>query len=233
MMAITAALLMHCVDAQSSINTPPQPGTPAHDAKDSTTSEQAEHSGKRSLTPPPLRTVRDHWNLFVGETLSPVSAASTMFNASFSQVTHSDPRYGSNAAAYGQRIGTSAADIGTQNFFGDFLIASAFHEDPRYFRRGSQYGFWNRFGYAISRAVIVRTDSGRSSFNWDNVLGSALSTGFSNLYYPPPSRTGGAMLIHFGTDVADTGFINLAPEFWPDFRRKVFGWYHHPSTKGH
>jgi hypothetical protein len=30
----------------------------------------------------------------------------------------------------------------------------------------------------------------------------------------------------------DTGFVNLAPEFWPDFRRKVFGRYHHPRKKG-
>jgi hypothetical protein len=39
------------------------------------------------------------------------------------------------------------------------------------------------------------------------------------------------MLIHFGTSFADNGFVNLAPEFWPDFRRKVFGRFHHSSTQ--
>lgn len=231
MSTITAALLVHSAHAQSLLNTPPQPGIPAHDVRGSSSSEKAGHPDNHSEEPPQLHTVRDHWNLFISETLSPLSAAGTIFNASFSQVTHSDPRYGSNATAYAQRIGASAADIGTQNFFGDFLIASAFHEDPRYFRRGNQYGFWNRFGYAVSRAFVIRTDSAHSSFNWDNVLGSAMSTGFSNLYYPPRSKTGSAMLIHFGTDVADNGFVNLAPEFWPDFRRKVFGRYRHPSKK--
>jgi hypothetical protein len=169
----------------------------------------------------PISTVQEHWSLFMHETFGPISAAGTMFNAGFSQVTNSDPRYGTNGTAFGQRIGASAADIASQNFFGDFLVASAFHEDPRYIRLGEENGFWHRFGYAISRAAIIRTASGSSSFNWDNCLGSAMSAGFSNLYYPSSSRTGGAMLIHFGTSVADNGFVNLAPEFWPDFRRKV------------
>jgi hypothetical protein len=81
---------------------------------------------------------------------------------------------------------------------------------------------WSRVGYAISRAVVIRTDTGGSSFNWSNTLGSAMSAGLSNAYYPPPSRTGGAMLIHFVSSVAGAGFANLAPEFWPDFKQKVF-----------
>lgn len=175
--------------------------------------------------PPPLQTVGDHWNLFLGETFSPLSAGATVFNSLFSQATNSDPRYGKDGIAFAQRIGASAADIAAQNLFGDFAIASALHEDPRYIRKGEGYTKWQRFTYAVSRAVLIRTSSGRRSFNWDNFLGSAMSTGFSNLYYPPPSRTGGAMLIHFATDVADNGFVNLAPEFWPDFKRKFFG--HH------
>jgi hypothetical protein len=78
-------------------------------------------------------------------------------------------------------------------------------------------------GHAISRAMVMRKDDGTNGFNFDNVFGSALSTGFSNLYYPPPSRTLGAILSHYGIDIADNGFVNLVPEFWPDFRNKVFG----------
>jgi hypothetical protein len=80
----------------------------------------------------------------------------------------------------------------------------------------------SRFAYAVSRAVVIRTDAGGRSFNWSNVLGTAMSAGLSNAYYPPPSRTGGAMMIHFATSVAGAGFANLAPEFWPDFKKKVF-----------
>ena len=173
-----------------------------------------------------LRSTDAKWMHFLRETASPLTVGAGAFNASFSQVTNTDPKYGVNGIAYAKRYGASLADIAAQNFFGDFVIASAFHEDPRYFRKGSGHSLLYRMGYAISRAVVIRRDSGGNAFNFDNLLGSAMGTGFSNLYYPPASRTKGAMLMHFWTDVADNGFVNLAPEFWPDFRRKVFRWHH-------
>ena len=164
------------------------------------------------------------------ETASLLTLGGGTFNAGFSQVTHTDPKYGGGAGAFAERFGASVADIATQNFFGDFAVASAFHEDPRYFHMGRGHPFWTRVGYAISRAAVIRKDSGGDTFNFDNLLGSALSTGFSNLYYPPASRTGKGMLMHWGIDVADNGFVNLVPEFWPDFRDKVLR-RHHPIAK--
>ena len=176
----------------------------------------------------PLQTTRAKFDNFAKETVGPLTWGGGAFNALFSQVTDTDPRYGVNRVALGKRFGASLADIASQNFFGDFLVASAFHEDPRYHRKGEGFSLWYRFGYAISRSVVIRKDSGGNAFNFDNVLGSAASSAFSNIYYPPASRNGPAMLMHFWTDVADYGFVNLAPEFWPDFKRKVFGhWMRH------
>src|SRR5215471_10395656 len=98
----------------------------------------------------------------------------------FSQLTQTDPRYGKGSLAFAKRCGASMADIVTENFFGDFVVASAFHEDPRYRRKGPGRSLVYRAGYAISRALVIRKDTGGNSFNFDNVLGSALSTGFSN-----------------------------------------------------
>lgn len=170
---------------------------------------------------PPLRSTKEKWDNFLSETASPLTFAGGSFNAVFSQVTKTDPQYGVGRKALAERFGASLADIASQNFFGDFVVASAFHEDPRYFRMGRGHGFWMRVGYAISRAVVIRRDDVGNTFNFDNVLGSAASTVFSNLYYPPASRTGKGMLMHWGIDVADNGFVNLAPEFWLDFRDKV------------
>jgi hypothetical protein len=177
-------------------------------------------------SPAPIVTVREKWNYFLRETASPLTFGGGSFNALFSQMTHTDPQYGVNGVALAKRFGASLADIATENFFGDFVTASLLHEDPRYFRLGEGHRFWQRVGYAISRAVVIRKDSGGNQFNFDNLIGSAASSAFSNVYYPPPSRTGKAYLMHFGIDVADYGFVNLAPEFWPDFRRKVFGSIH-------
>ncbi len=183
---------------------------------------------------PPIPTARDKWNNFAHETVSPLTFGAGTFNALFSQATNTDPKYGTDAAGFGQRFGASLADIATQNFFGDFAVASLFHEDPRYRRLGSGHGLLYRVGYAISRALVIRKDSGGNGFNFDNVLGSAMSAGFSNLYYPPASRSAQANFMHYSIDVADNGFVNLAPEFWPDFRRKLFGHHHHaPQPSGH
>lgn len=192
---------------------------PATAAPTQTTPRRAESAADpQSL---PMRTRQEKWNNFVHETISPLTFGGGTFNAAFSQLTNTDPKYGTDSVAFGKRFGASIADIASQNFFGDFVVASALHEDPRYFRMGEGHSLRRRAGYAISRALVIRKDTGGNTFNFDNVLGSALSTGFSNLYYPSASRTGSSILMHFLIDVADNGFVNLAPEFWPDFRRKV------------
>src|SRR5579863_7297268 len=123
-----------------------------------------QNSADRAVVPPPAPSfnapanapapsVSEKWNFFVSETFTPMTLAAGAFNGAVSQVTNSDPRYGVGAIAYAERFGASNADIVTQNFFGDFVMASVFHEDTRYTRRGPTYGgVWRRAGYAISRA---------------------------------------------------------------------------------
>jgi hypothetical protein len=182
----------------------------------------ASTASSRPLSSPAVTSqspVSRNWNHFVGETFAPLMPAAATFNGSLSQATNSDPKYGVGAGALGQRIGASAANIATQNFFGDFVMASAFHQNTIYMRRGPGYGgIWKRAGYAISRAFIAQRDRGGDEFNWSNVTGTAMSAGFSNLYYPPASRTGGATALNFGTSLAGSAFANLRPEFWPDFK---------------
>jgi hypothetical protein len=188
-----------------------------------------------STTPPaapPTPGVSEKWHSFVRETFSPLSLGAGAFNAGVSQAMNSDPCYGVGAGPFAERFGASSVDIVTQNFFGDFVMASALHEDTRYVRRGAAYGGkWKRGRYAISRAFLTRADTGGATFNWSNLTGTAMSAGVSNLYYPPASRTGGATAIHFGTSLIGGGLANLYPEFWPDFRRMLAR--HHLFPSGH
>ena len=183
----------------------------------------------QDIAPPPDSTVHsstlsapsvsEKWNFFVNETASPFTLAAAGFNATVSQITRSAPLYGRHPwkdDAFVKRVGASLGDIVSQNFFGDFVLASAFHEDTRYVRKGPSRKTWARVGYAISRAVITRTDSGDPTFNFANVLGSAASAGLSNAYYPPVSRTLSVSLTNVGTSVAGSGLANLMPELGPD-----------------
>jgi len=172
--------------------------------------------------PPP--SVSEKWNFFERETLSPLTLAASGFDATASQLTRSAPLYGRHPwkrGAFPKRFAATLGDNISQNFFADFVMASALHEDTRYVRKGPSQGTWRRIGYAISRAVVTRTDSGAATFNWANVIGCALSAVLSNAYYPPVSRTAKVGAVNWGTNVAGAGLTNLAPEFGPEVRHWI------------
>lgn len=180
----------------------------------------------------PRVTVAKRWQFFQEETFQTMTLAAGAFNACLAQATNSDPQYGVGTGPLAERFGASVADITSQNFLVDFAMATAFHEDTRYVRRGPSYGgIWARVGYAVSRAFVTRTDTGGRTFNWANLTGTSLSLGVSNIYYPPASRTRQAMEIRLGVGIAGAGLGNLFPEFWPDFRRMLER--HHLFPRSH
>lgn len=173
-----------------------------------------------STTPAP--SIREKWDFFLDETVTPFTLVAAGLDATASQLTRSAPLYGRHfwaSGAFPKRFGATVGDDVSQNFFADFLLASALHEDTRYVRKGPGRKLWPRIGYAISRAVITRTDDGSATFNWANVTGCAMSAGLSNAYYPPVSRTVSDALTNWGTNVAGAGLTNLMPEFGPDVGR--------------
>jgi hypothetical protein len=181
--------------------------------------QTSEASATATLSPP---SVSEKWDHFESETFAPLTLGAGAFNAAVSQASNSTPLYGRQLwPSYAERFGSAAGDIASQNFFGDFLLASAFHQDTRYLRRGPQYRLLPRIAYAISRSLITRTDAGAATFNASNVLGTAMSAALSNAYYPPASRTPSAAALNWGTSVAGSGMANLLPEFWPDFHAWV------------
>lgn len=163
-------------------------------------------------------TFSDKWQLFKEETVAPVLVIGSAVTTAVSHVTHSDPRYGLGTKAFAERLGASTADNISQNFFSDCLVATALHQDTRYRRRGPAHRFWARMGYAVSRAFVTRKNTGGNTFNWSNFVGTGMSAGLSNAYYPSLSRTSGAILINWSTAVIGAGFGNLFPEFMPDMR---------------
>jgi hypothetical protein len=171
-------------------------------------------------------TVKQKFQLFAKETFDPFTAGAAAAGAALSQAGNDDPRYGEGAGPYGERFGAAVADITTQNFFSDAVLASLLHEDPRYFRRGPEFGVWYRVGYALSRVVVTRTDAGKDRFNYSGMLGMGMGIALSNAYYPESSVNGKEVASRFETSVAASALSNLLPEFWPDIHQKFF---HHKS----
>jgi hypothetical protein len=170
---------------------------------------------------PPLKT-KDKFLLFLKETADPFTIFGAVAGATYSHVTQEDPRYGEGARAYRQRIGAAYADVATQNFFADALLATLFKDDPRYFRLGPKATVMKRVGYSLSRVAVCRSDSGKDRICFSSLLGTAMGIGLSNAYYPRADQTGKEMLSRVETSFSAAALSNLLPEFWPDIKQKFF-----------
>ena len=174
-------------------------------------------------------TVKQKFKLFAKETFDPFTPAAAAAGAAVSQTDNDDPKYGYGGRAYAQRFGAALADMTSQNFFQDAVLASLLHEDPRYFRNGPEYSFWHRVGHALSRVAVTRADSGKTTFNYAGILGMGMGIGLSNVYYPAASVNGTEVAKRIGTSLAASALYNLLPEFWPDLRQKIS---HHKADSG-
>ncbi len=168
----------------------------------------------RPLTP------KEKFNLFAKETVDPFTFVASAAGAALSQIDNDNPKYGHGAGPYAERFGAAMADVTTQNFFSDVMLATLLHEDPRYFRRGPEFRFWYRVGYALSRVVVTRTDKGTDRFNYSGILGMSMGIALSNAYYPDASVNASEVGYRFGTSLAASALANILPEFWPDIHEK-------------
>ncbi len=119
----------------------------------------------------------------------------------------------------------------TASIFITGLYPSLLRQDPRYYRLGDG-GFSHRVGYAVSRILVTRQDSGRKAFNVSEVLGSFSSSALAVTYYPKSQRDFSDVAERAGIQFAfDAGF-NVLKEIYPDIERKFFGRKRKP-TDGH
>jgi hypothetical protein len=143
------------------------------------------------------------------------------FLAGINQAENSEPGYGQGAQGYGKRFGASFADGTIENYLTGAVLPSLLRQDPRFFQSGKG-GFWRRTGYAMSRIVVTRTDSGHEQFNFSEVVGSAASAAISTYsYHPSDDRTLSNTASVWGTQVGYDTITIVVKEFWPDIRRKL------------
>lgn len=151
----------------------------------------------------------------------PIQFAWYGFLSGISQAENSEPGYGQGWEGYGKRYGAAFADGTIENFMTSAVLASLFRQDPRFFQSETG-GFVHRAGYAVSRIVITRADSGRQQFNFSEVLGSAMAAGISTYSYHPKADQTIANTAHvWGSQIGYDTLTIVIKEFWPDVRRKL------------
>ncbi len=133
--------------------------------------------------------------------------------AGIEQATNEFSGYGRGWEGYGKRYGAGLADTSIGGMLGGAVLPSLFHQDPRYFYKGTGTK-WHRALYAMSTAVMARGDNGKWQPAYASILGDFGSGAISNLYYPPDDRNGAELtilngLLAVGSDAAG----NLLQEF--------------------
>ncbi len=158
------------------------------------------------------------FQLFFKSVTDPWPFALTGVVAGISQADDSFAEYGQGMEGYAKRYGASYTDYFTGNFFGNAVLPSMLHEDPRYYQRGT--------GSIVSRALWAagstgwcKRDNGTWGPNYSNVVGNLIGAAISNVYYPADDRTVGGT-IERGVTVTVEGAVGAELiEFWPDIAR--------------
>lgn len=196
---------------------------------------------------PPL-TSGQKFNVVFRSSFDPVQFAWYGFLSGISQAEDSEPGFRQGGKGYAKRYGAAFADGTIENFITGAIFPSILHQDPRFFQSGKG-SFAHRSGYAVSRIFVTRTDSGKSQFNYSEVVGSALSATISTNTYHPRAfittrydpATGTLTSIHnqsdrtlsntlsvWGSQVGYDTITIVVKEFWPDIHRKLS----HKQSKG-
>lgn len=142
----------------------------------------------------------------------PVSFLAIAGIAGVEQYHNVFPDYGSGIEGYGKRYGAALANHVTGNLFAKAIYPSIFHQDPRYFYKGTGSGTSRAF-YAVSSAFITRSDSGHRQPNYSHILGGFTAAAISNLYYPESDRGASLVLVNGLADIGADAAANLIREF--------------------
>jgi hypothetical protein len=141
--------------------------------------------------------------------------------AAYSLGTNATPEFGHGGLGYARYLWHSAVDQTSENYMVEFVVPVVTREDTRYYTLG-RGGFWKRTGYALSRAVVTRSDSDKEVFNFSEVVGAGASAGLSSLYYPSRERSIGNTGKEWGVDVGIDAVSFVVKEFWPDINHWLF-----------
>jgi hypothetical protein len=138
---------------------------------------------------------------------------------------NSNPKYGTDKAGFGERLGAAFIRQNSQAVLSDGVFAAVFHQDPRYYSRGSG-SFMGRVFYSASRVLVTRTDAGNETANTSQLVGYAGAAALTMTYYPAVSATWSNTVKGYGISLLGSALGNEVHEFAPDLIHRVFHRHH-------
>lgn len=165
----------------------------------------------------------DRWQKFklaANNSVSLATISAALLGSAYGQAINSPAGYHQGGEGYAKRFGADMARSASANLFGTFLIASALHEDPRFYVRRN-LSFKESLKYAAVRVVITRSDRGNRVVNFAGVLGPLAGEGLANTYYPEGNRGVSSTFIRYGADLGWKFGGHLLRQYWPSINRRL------------
>lgn len=172
---------------------------------------------------------REKLELSGWEQLQPWAFGTQIIAAGWEHLLNSDPKYGTDKAGFGERLGAATLRQGTQAILADGVFAAAFKEDPRYYVLGSG-SILHRAVYAATRVVIIRKDDGAESVNYAQLVGYAGASALTMTYYPAVSATWPKTAQGYAISLVGAALGNGVHEFLPEVVRAVFHRHRKPKA---
>jgi hypothetical protein len=155
-----------------------------------------------------------------GHLVDPLSFVWSAAGAGIGQWRDSPPEWGQGAQGLSKRFAASEAWKATQNSLA-LGFDTALGLDPR-FHPSHETRIWPRIRGAVGQTFLAYTDSGGRMFNYSEIGSSYGASFIANSWFPPHSN-GPVNALERGTiGLSLNTASNVAKEFWPDIRRKVF-----------
>lgn len=142
------------------------------------------------------------------------------FGAGIAQWNNTPREWGGGAGAYGKRYASALGVSASRQAFA-FGMETAFHQDPRYFPSTSKT-FKARLGNVIKQVFVAKNDDGEAVPAYSRLVSAFAAGQLGNAWQPASNNSVGDGLIRGAIIVASDAGVNLATEFIPAFRKRVY-----------
>jgi len=142
----------------------------------------------------------------------PISILGAAFLAGIYQASDEYGGYGQGAQGYAKRFGATYGDVFIGTFIDSAILTSVFHQDPRYFYRGTG-STKSRLLYALGNSVMCKGDNKKYQPNYSAIVGSFATSAISYTYYPASDRNATLLVQTALIRIAEGSVAGLFQEF--------------------
>ena len=150
--------------------------------------------------------------LSVRSITDPYVFARVGLQAGVQQVRGTYPEYGDDVGGYFTRFASDYGDALAGRLIGSALLPIVFHQDPRYFYRGTG-GVKRRIVHALLASVVARSDKGGVVPNYTRTLGNFSAGYLSRVWHPDTDNGLSLAFENMFIGIGESAGRNLLQEF--------------------